>query len=49
MLARYEPGIWTAYLAVDSSPAAVPLETALARALDTCPQLIWQAIRAVSA
>ena len=49
MLARYEPDTWTIHLTIDTSPTAVPLETALARALDTCPQLIWQAIRAVSA
>jgi hypothetical protein len=49
MLARYEPDTWTVYLIVDTSPIAVSLETALARALDTCPLLIWQAIRAVSA
>ena len=49
MLARYEPDSWTVHLTIDTSPTAVPLETALARALDTCPQLIWHAIRAVSA
>jgi YaaC-like Protein len=48
MLARYEPATWSEHLDVDSSRDAVPLETALSRALDTCPQLILHAIRAVS-
>lgn len=45
MLARYEPSSWTEHLDVDTSANAVPLETALERALDTCPELILQAIR----
>jgi hypothetical protein len=48
MLARYEPASWTAHLDVDQSQNAVPLEAALGRALDTCPQLILLAIRAVT-
>ncbi len=48
MLARYEPASWEAHLNVDAEPDAVPLEAALSRALDTCPQLILHAIRAVS-
>ncbi len=48
MLARYEPASWTDHLDVDQSRNAVPLETALGLALDTCPQLILHAIRAVT-
>ncbi|MEJ3741743.1 YaaC family protein [Actinomycetes bacterium KLBMP 9797] len=48
MLARYEPASWTEHLDVDSSPDAVALETALERALDTCPELILQTMRRVS-
>jgi hypothetical protein len=48
MLARYQPASWTKHLDVDSSADAVPLENALSEALDTCPQLILHAIRAVS-
>jgi hypothetical protein len=48
MLARYEPASWEARLNVDAEPDAVPIEAALSRALDTCPQLILHAIRAVS-
>jgi hypothetical protein len=48
MLARYQPETWTAYLDVDKSPYAVPLETLLDRALLTCPELLLHAIRSVS-
>ncbi len=47
MLARYEPASWTSHLDVDASPNTVPLESALGHALDACPQLILDAIRAV--
>jgi hypothetical protein len=48
MLARYEPASWTQHIDVDASPNAVPLETVLEQALDTCPRLILHAIRTVS-
>lgn len=48
MLARYEPASWVNHLNVDASPSSVPLESALGHALNTCPHLILQAIRAVS-
>jgi hypothetical protein len=48
MLARYEPADWTKCLAIDASPNAKPLETVLDKALDLCPQLVYQAIGAVS-
>jgi hypothetical protein len=47
MLARYQPETWTEHLNVNSSPNAVVLETALDRALDTCPLLILRAIKTV--
>jgi hypothetical protein len=49
MLCRYEPASWVSHLGVDTSPNAVALETALDRALDTCPRLILQTINLVSA
>lgn len=48
MLARYEPASWISALDADASPNAVPLETALDHALDTCPELILHAISAVA-
>jgi YaaC-like Protein len=48
MPARYEPSSWTSHLNVDQSQDAVPLESALAAALDTCPSLILQTIRTVA-
>lgn len=48
MLARYEPASWTNHIDVDISPNAVPLETVLEQALDTCPRLILHAIQTVS-
>jgi len=48
MLARYEPAAWTTHLSVDSSADAVPLETILDRALETCPELILHTIRSVA-
>jgi hypothetical protein len=47
MLARYEPASWTSALDVDEQSTAVTLQGALSLALDTCPQLILHAIRAV--
>jgi len=47
MLARYEPASWTGHLDIDASPNTVPLESALGHALDACPRLILNAIRAV--
>ena len=44
MLARYRPSDWTKHLDVDDSRTAVPLETVLGIALDTCPQLILHTI-----
>jgi hypothetical protein len=48
MLARYEPASWVSQLQVDNSSVAVPLEAALDHAVDTCPQLILQAIHTVT-
>jgi YaaC-like protein len=48
MLARYEPASWTRHIDVDLCANAVPLETALDQALDTCPRLILHAIQTVS-
>lgn len=48
MLARYEPARWATHIDVDSSPNAVPIETALTKALTVCPELILFTIRAVS-
>jgi YaaC-like Protein len=48
MLARYEPSGWISHLDVNQSLDAVPLESALAAALDTCPLLILHAIREVA-
>lgn len=47
MVARYEPASWTRHLDVDAEFTAVKLASALNLALDTCPQLILHAIRAV--
>lgn len=47
MIARYEPSSWTRHLDVDAEATAVKLESMLSLALDTCPQLILHAIRAV--
>jgi YaaC-like Protein len=47
MVARYEPASWTRHLDVDAHFTAVKLASALSLALDTCPQLILHAIRAV--
>lgn len=47
MVARYKPAVWTRYIGVDTSRQAVPLEVALERALDACPELILYAIRDV--
>jgi len=48
MLARYEPASWTSHLNVDRSQDAVPLESALSVAMDSCPQLILHSIRMVA-
>jgi hypothetical protein len=48
MLARYESASWIGHLDIDASPDAIKLRTALDLALDTCPQLVLAAIRAVS-
>jgi hypothetical protein len=48
MLARYVPASWTRHINVDVSVNAVPLETALDQALDTCPRLILHAIQTAS-
>jgi hypothetical protein len=47
MVARYEPASWTKHLDVDAEFTAVKLASALDLALDTCPQLVLHAIRAV--
>lgn len=47
MLARYCPASWTGHLDVDTRSTAVKLGSALSLAMDTCPQLILHAIRAV--
>lgn len=44
MLARYEPGNWTAALALDRSPLAAPLEECLRRATQRVPELVHEAL-----
>jgi hypothetical protein len=44
MFARYEPSEWARYIAVDSSPFAVPIEELLTTAINVVPRLIAAAI-----
>jgi hypothetical protein len=41
VFARYHPGLWLRALQVDQSPAAVPLEAVLDRALGALPRLVY--------
>ena len=43
-LARYVPATWTAALDRDSSPLAIPIETALRTARRVMPQLVLHAL-----
>lgn len=45
MLARYQPGDWTAMIDVNASPHAVPLEALLDAALVAVPRLVYSTLR----
>jgi hypothetical protein len=44
IFARYHPGLWVGALQVDRSPAAVPLEAVLDRALGLLPRLVYDCV-----